>query len=212
MLGPVDERGISMSTGAMNERAHDVTVLLQRIAAGDSSASDELFNIVYAQLRSLAQLHFRGANGAAHTLQPTALVHEAFLKIFGSRAPELTNREHLMATAASAMRTILVDRARRKRAKKRGENPDRVPLDAILVPYEDRAYSLIDLDDALKRLALTLSAQAARIVEMRFFGGLEHEAIAKALGISLSTVERDWRTARAWLRRELAPDGHRPDG
>lgn len=197
------------ASGATTDRADDITVLLQRIAAGERDAHDELFRIVYAQLRAIAQLHFRGKKGAAHTLQPTALVHEAFLKIFGTRTPELHDRDHLMAVASHAMRTILVDRARRKRAKKRGENPERVPLDSILVPYEDRVHDLVELDEALQRLAVRWPL-AAQVIEMRFFGGMEHAAIAEALDTSLSTVERAWRFARAWLMRELDPDGRPP--
>ncbi|MCY2960174.1 MAG: ECF-type sigma factor [Planctomycetota bacterium] len=193
----------------MPDDAHDITLILQRIAAGDRAADGELLTILYAQLRGLAQAHFRGSGDAAQTLQPTALVHEAFVKLFGSRAPNFANREHFLAVAASAMRSILVDRARARATAKRGGSPTRLPLDAILVPYEDRAFSLVDLDDALQRLAIE-SQQAAKIIELRFFGGLEEAEIAHVLGIDAKVVARDWRTARAWLRRELSTDGGAP--
>ncbi len=194
----------------MSESGHEVTRILQRIADGDPAANNELLEIVYAKLHALARAHFRGPNDGPQTLQPTALVHEAYVKLFGEKSPSFANSDHLMAVAASAMRTILVDRARARATAKRGQNPVRVPLDSILVPYEDEGISVIDLDDALKRLAL-VSQQASRIVEMRFFGGLEMKGIARVLGVSVKEVERDWRTARAWLRRELSPDaGPRP--
>jgi len=193
----------------MTEPGDEITRILQRVAAGDGSASSELLTIVYAQLHSLAQAHFRGSNDGPQSLQPTALVHEAFVKLFGNHTPNFTNREHFLGVAASAMRNILVDRARARATAKRGNNPTRVSLDVILVPFEENGdISMIDLDDALQRLALQ-SKQAAKVVELRFFGGLDKNEIARVLGITLAEVQRDWRTARAWLRRELDPDGGR---
>lgn len=193
----------------MSEPGHEVTLILQRIAAGDRDANNELITLVYAQLRTLAQGHFRGPNDRPQTLQPTALVHEAVIKIFGKHPPTFSNREHFLGVAASAMRSILVDRARARGTAKRGDNPTRVPIDEILVPFENnRDISMVDLNDALERLALR-SKQAARIVELRYFGGLEMNEIANVLGIPVKAVERDWRTGRAWLRGQLDPDGER---
>jgi len=189
----------------MTDPSHEVTLLLQRIAAGDRAAGDQLLPIVYAQLRALAKGHFRGPGDGAQTLQPTALVHEAFLKIFGERTPAFVDREHFLAVAASAMRTILVDHARARAAAKRGGYHARVPLDALLVPFEESACDVLALDDALGRLS-KISAQAAQVVELRFFGGLEQTDVARVLGVSVSSIERDWRMARAWLRRELTTD------
>jgi len=160
---------------------------------------------VYAQLRALAKGQFRSPSGGVQTLQPTALVHEAFLKIFGERAPAFVDREHFLAVAATAMRTVLIDHARARAAAKRGGDQARVPLDALLVPFEESACDVLALDDALGRLS-KVSAQAARVVELRFFGGLEQTDVARVLGVSVSSIERDWRMARAWLRRELASD------
>ncbi len=189
----------------MNDSTHAVTLLLRRIASGDRAAGAELLPIVYAQLRGLAQGHFRG-RAAAQTLQPTALVHEAFLKIFGERTPTFENREHFLAVAASAMRTILVDHARARASATRGGAHERVPLDALFVPFEESAFDVLALDESLVRLS-AVSAQAALVVELRFFGGLEQTDVARVLGVSVSSVERDWRMARAWLRRELGSDG-----
>jgi len=186
----------------MTRLKHEVTALLQRIADGDRDAGDELLPMVYAELRRLAQGHFHAPAGAAQTLQPTALVHEVYVKLLGAAPREFENHEHFLAVAASAMRTILVDHARARRAAKRGGDADRVPLDAVLVPFESSALDVLALDEALVRLA-RVSAQAARVVELRFFGGLEQTDVARVLGVSVSAIERDWRTARAWLRREL---------
>ncbi len=186
----------------MTDSRREVTLLLQRIAAGDRSAGEELLPLVYAQLRAIAQGHFRTPSDGARTLQPTALVHEAFLKLFGDRATAFDNREHFLAVAASAMRSVLVDSARAKRANKRGGDAARVPLEGLLVSFEERALDVLALDDALERLA-RVSTGAARVVELRFFGGLEQTDVAQVMGVSVSSVERDWRAARAWLRRDL---------
>lgn len=186
----------------------DVTLLLQRIADGDASASHELLPIVYAELRALAHAQFDRGALIEQTIQPTALVHEVFLKLFGKSAPTFENRGHFLAVSASAMRSILVDRARARSAEKRGGAVARVPLDSLLIPFEENGVDVLALDVALRKLTRA-SERAARIVELRFFGGLEHTEVARVMDISVATVEREWRTARAWLRRELreAPDG-----
>jgi RNA polymerase sigma factor (TIGR02999 family) len=186
----------------VTEPPHDITQLLRRVSDGDHDAENELLTLLYAQLHEIARAHFRGLKSPADTLQPTALVHEAYVKMFHNGLPAMTDRGHFMALAASAMRSVLVDRARARGTAKRGENPSRVPFEALLLQYEERGFDVIGLDDALIRLAAE-SPEAARIVEMRFFGGLTQPQIAEFLGISVSDVERDWRMARAWLRREL---------
>jgi RNA polymerase sigma factor (TIGR02999 family) len=136
-------------------------------------------------------------------LQPTALVHEAYVKLVGHTPPEWNNRTHFLAVAARAMRQILADHARRKRADKRGGGNVRVTLDASITPPAERDKDLIALDDALTRL-LEVDVRKHRVVELRFFGGLTMDEIADVVGISKTTIESDWRTARAWLKAKLS--------
>ena len=192
------------SSSDRRQRPVDITALLEAWNQGDLEARDQLIPAVYEELGRRAAAFLRRER-AGQTLQPTALVHEAFLKIFGDHVPAFDNREHFMAVAASAMRTILVDHARARAAVKRGGNHARVPLDDLLIPFEESAYDILALDEALGRLK-RFSEQAARVVELRFFGGLEQADAARVIGVSVSTVERDWRMARAWLRRELSAD------
>ena len=196
----------------------DVTLLLASAARSDSDAWNRLTPIVYAELKKLAESAMR-AERKAHTLQPTALVHEAFVRLAGVEgSPAWDNRAHFYGAAATTMRRILIEYARRRNAAKRGGGgggsdgpPKREPLDDLLVAFEDRSTDLVALDDALTRLA-ALDKQQARIVELRFFGGLTVEDTAAALAVSPSTVERSWRMARAWLLGELAGDGNPPQG
>ena len=178
-----------------------ITNLLHRSRAGDESAASELFERLYAELHQRAQLVAESANA---TLQPTALVHEAWLRLVPDRAPDFADRLHFLRAAAAAMRSVLIDHVRRRRAKKRGGNRVAVDIDALADLYAERAIDLVTFGDALQRLA-AMDAQLAQLVELRFFAGMEMAEIATALGVSLSTVERAWRTARAWLRRELQP-------
>ncbi len=178
-----------------------VTVLLRRSRAGDAAATSELFEQLYAELRARAQ---QIAGGAGATLQPTALVHEAWLKLVPDRAPAFNDRVHFMRAAAAAMRSVLVDHIRARKTRKRGGDLVRIELDALADLYETRAVDLLALDEALRRLA-AMDPQLAQVVELRFFAGLEMRDIAAALDVSLSTVERGWCTARAWLRTELSP-------
>lgn len=177
------------------------TQTLRRAAQGDPSALDQLFPLVYQELRQQAAGFLRGERGS-HTLQPTALAHEAYLRLAGRRDYPWQDRAHFMAVAARAMRRILVDHARRRRAAKRGGGEHAVELDtgahlAVGAPVEHD-----DLDRALIDLS-RLSERQARVVELRYFGGLNIEETGEVLGVSPMTVKRDWAAARAWLYREL---------
>ncbi|MCC6623674.1 MAG: sigma-70 family RNA polymerase sigma factor [Deltaproteobacteria bacterium] len=180
-----------------------------RLKAGDAKAHDEILPLVYEHLRALATSQIRGARD--HTLQPTALVHELFLKLAGGAAADIRSRGHFMAVAATAMRQILIDHARRGGAQKRGGERARVSL-ADLRPGEAAELSgggdVVDalaLHDALERLA-KLDPRQARLVELRVFGGMTQDEVAEVLGASLRTIEREWRKVRAWLARELAAE------
>lgn len=179
-----------------------VTALLRRASDGDQAAASELFAQLYAELRARAQ---SVAHRADATLQPTALVHEAWLKLVPDRAPSFADRTHFLRAAAAAMRSVLVDHIRARRTEKRGGDRQRVELDAIADVYDRRAVDLLGLDESLQRLA-AMDPQLAQIVELRFFAGLQMQEIGPVLGVSTSTVERGWRTASAWLRAELAKD------
>jgi RNA polymerase sigma-70 factor (ECF subfamily) len=180
----------------------DVTVLLERWRGGDRAALDELMPLVYGELRSLADRHLRNER-AGHTLQPTALVNEAYLRLAAVRGGGFENRAHFFAAAATAMRRILVDHARRRGRQKRGADVTIVDLDVDLVAGIDPRVDLLALDDALDRLT-AVSPVKGKVVELRYFGGLSVEQTAEFLGISPATVKRHWAFARVWLYRELA--------
>lgn len=182
-----------------------LTRLLADASAGDAGAVERVLPMVYAELLELARRQMRGS--ASHTLQPTALVHEAWMRIAGSGS-SIHDRSHFWAVAATAMRQILVDHARRKRRTKRGGGRGRVDLDAIDVAVDPDAVDILALDDALTQLAL-LEPRLARNVELRYFGGLSVDDAALVMGIGTATVKRDWVLARAWLRRELGEDSER---
>lgn len=182
----------------------DATVLLGRLGNGDGAAADQLLPLVYGQLRALAGSYFRGQR-PDHTLQPTALVHEAYLKLINASNTDWKSRAHFCAVAARAMRQILMNYAEAKRAAKRGGGAERISLDAVSTPSGDHVLDIVALDDALTRLGEANERQA-RIVELRFFGDLDMSEVAEVLDVSQRTVERDWRTARAWLNVELAGD------
>ena len=179
----------------------EVSRLLTAWGAGEPEASERLFRVVYAELRRLAAHHLRRER-PGHTLQTTALVHEAYLRLTGQKDVVWKNSGHFFAIAAQAMRRILIDHARRRRAARRGAGEPRSPLDSVVLAVND-TVELLELDLALAKLE-RLDPREAQIVELRFFAGLSVPEVAMALGISVSTVERDWVTARAWLRRELA--------
>jgi len=181
-----------------------VTELLRRWNSGDREAMDRLMPIVYDELRRLAAGYLRGER-PGHTLQPTALVHEAYLRLVRQDRVEWQNRAHFFGIAASMMRRVLVDHARRRQAEKRDAGGFRLTLQLGEAFEAARDPELLELDQALGRLE-RLDADQARVVELRFFGGLTVEETAVVLGISTATVKREWRTAKAFLRREMASD------
>ncbi len=179
----------------------EITQVLQTISAGDRSAVDRLMPLVYDDFRSLAR-HFLGAERPGHTLQATELVNEPFLRLVDIKRVDWKGRSHFFAVGAQAMRRILVEHARAKLRKKRGERPHRVEMSEDLVLTPEKPEDLLAMDEALGKLA-KLDERQARIVEMRFFGGLTIEEVAEVLGVSKRTGESEWTMIRAWLRREL---------
>jgi RNA polymerase sigma-70 factor (ECF subfamily) len=183
------------------------TRLLADLARGDDSAAARLLPLVYDELHAVAASYFR-RQPPDHTLQPTALVHEAYLRLVRQEDRAWESRAHFMAVASKAMRQILVNHAQRRAAAKRGGDRRRLTLQAELTPAPQQEVELMALDEALKKLAV-LSERVGRVVELRFFGGLTVDEVAHVLGVSKRTVEGDWRTARAWLARELSTGGDR---
>jgi RNA polymerase sigma factor (TIGR02999 family) len=181
---------------------NQVSVLLGNLQKGDPKAASQLLPIVYDELRRLAAYYMRGER-AGQSIQATELVHEAYLRLVGQEHIEWQGRSHFFAMAATAMRRILVDRARRKMADKRGGGKEKIQLEEALVFSPEKSKNMIALDDALKRLE-EISPRQSRVVELRFFGGLEMEDIAKMEGVSLRTVKQDWSVARARLHHEIA--------
>ena len=181
-----------------------VTELLHRWNQGDREAMDRLMPIVYDELRRLAAGYLK-AERPGHTLQPTALVHEAYLRLVRQDRVEWQNRAHFFGIAARMMRRVLVDHARRRQAEKRDSGGFRLTIQIGEVLEVPRDPELLELDQALGRLE-RLDADQARVVELRFFGGLTVEETATVLGISTATVKREWRTAKAFLRTEIAAD------
>lgn len=179
----------------------DVTEVLQRISGGDPGAVDRLLPLVYDELRALARRELRRER-SDHTLQPTALVHEAYFKLARLDRLEWRDRAHFFGAAAGTMRRVLVSHARRKRAEKRGGGAKAVPLENVVLAARERPDDVLALDEALARLA-DLDSRQAQVVECRFFAGMSVPETAEALGISPATVKRDWTAARAWLNREL---------
>ncbi|MBS1790613.1 MAG: sigma-70 family RNA polymerase sigma factor [Acidobacteria bacterium] len=186
----------------MATTTHEVTRLLAEWSNGDQLALDQLMRLVEGELRQMAHRYMARQN-PGHTLQTTALINEAYLKLVGQSDKHFQNREHFFGVAASAMRHILVDYARSKQYGKRGGGAPVVSLDEALTVSEERAAELVALDDALKVLA-NFDARKAQVVELRFFGGLSVEETAKVLNISEITVMRDWSMAKSWLYRELS--------
>ena len=183
---------------------HQITALLALVRAGDSQAAGQLLELVYPELRRLAQ-HYMDGERPGHTLQATALVHEAYLRIFGSAPIDCQDRAHFFAVAAKQMRHILVDHARAREAKRRGGTRVQVPLDAVTELALGPDCDLIALDEVLARLE-ALDPRASRMVELRFFGGLTEPEAAEVMGISPATLKRDWEFARAWLFNQLRPN------
>lgn len=192
---------ISLARMSEPESSSAATDLLIQASAGDSSALAQVFPLIYEELRHLAHRQLlREAEG--RTLSTTALVHEAYLRLIDQTRVQWSGRAHFMAIAATAMRRILIDRARQHRSQKRGGQYRRVPLESVDLGAEDRADVLLALDAALDRLR-QLNERQARIVECRFFGGMTEEETAEALGIGLRTTTRDWAKARSWLYEEI---------
>jgi len=186
----------------MEADPQNITQLLINVSEGDKQAYDRLLPLVYGELRAMAGRALRKER-QGHTLQPTALVHEAYLKLIEQRSVRWHHRAHFFGIAAQLMRRILVDHARARQTAKRGGRWARVALDEGLAPEERAGVDVVALDAALERLA-QIDAQQGRIVELRFFAGLSNEEVASVLGISLAMVKRDWAMARAWLYRELS--------
>ena len=182
----------------------EVTVLLQQMRSGDSEAADKLIPLVVDELRRLARLQLRNER-PGHTLQPTALVNEAYLRLVGEQARDWQNRAHFIGVSVSVMRRILIDHARRKRALKRGFEDQADMEDYAGLSYE-QADELMALNLALDRLE-KMSSRQRQVVELRYFGGLSTEETAEVLNVSPITVKRDWVVARAWLKGQLRPEG-----
>jgi len=180
----------------------DVTQLLRKWNEGDRAALDQLMPVVYQELRKLASGYLREER-PDHTLQPTALINEAYLRLVKQDFPEWQSRKHFYGVAAHLMRQILVEHARGRAAAKRGAGAQKLSLDEAPIFSQERAADLVALDDALTALA-DLDERKARVVELRYFGGLSVEEVAGALDISVATVGREMRMAQAWLRREMA--------
>jgi RNA polymerase sigma-70 factor, ECF subfamily len=178
-----------------------ITDLLHHLESGDRSAVDRLFTAVYAELRNLAGQFFR-KEAKGITLQPTALVHEAYLKLVDQAAVDWHGRTHFFAVAAQAMRRILVDHARRRGAVKRGGQKNRLLLEDDLAPAIEPSEDILAVDEALSKLS-QIDPRQAQMVELRFFGGLSVAEAAEVLGMSKRSAEREWTMVRAWLRREL---------
>lgn len=196
--------------------AQDATRLLLASRSGDDDALDRLFPQVYDELKLIARQRL-ARHGRGYTLDTTALVHESYLKLVDQTRVEPRDRAHFFALASRAMRFIIIDHARARAAAKRGGKADPVPFDNVQVAVEEQAVELLDLNDALERLA-ERDERLAEVVDCRFFGGLTYEEVAEATGRSVATVKRDWRRARAWLYSEMRgpasddSDGERGSG
>jgi RNA polymerase sigma-70 factor, ECF subfamily len=191
-----------MTECSMPEAANQVTLLLKRLKKGDREASGQLIPLVIDELRRLAR-HYMRNERVGHTLQPTALVNEAYLRLIGYRSLDWQSRSHFVGVAASVMRQVLTDYARRRLAAKRGADADDVPLADLMDSLSvEQSQELLALNDALDRLK-KMNQRHSQIVEMRYFGGLSIEETAEALEVSPITVKRDWAVARAWLCAEL---------
>jgi len=189
------------------EAGQKVTLLLKDWQAGDRAALDLLTPVVYSELRKLAN-HYLRRERSGHTLQPTALVHEAYLRLVDQNVPQFQSRAHFFAIAAHLMRQIIVDFARRYRTEKRGGGKQ-TSLDGVNVGAPDQFEHLLDIHEALDRLAV-FDERKSRVIEMKYFAGLQREEIAEVIGLSVATVKRDLLLGEAWLRRELAPKDSEP--
>ncbi len=185
----------------MSQLREDVTLVLEQLRNGDERAADKLLPLVYDEFRALAR-HYLSQERHNHTLQPTALVHEAYMKLVDQTRVDWHGKAHFFAVAAQAMRRILVDHARSRQRDKRGGGRARVALEEATALSPQKDEDVLALDEALERLG-AIDPRQAKVVELRFFGGLSVDEVAAALGVSKRTVEGDWTFARAWLSREL---------
>jgi RNA polymerase sigma-70 factor (ECF subfamily) len=183
----------------------EITQLLTKWSSGDKAALDELIPLVYPELRRLARVYM-GRENSGHTLQTSALINEAYVRLVNQQDIEWQNRNHFFAVAAQVMRHILVDHARKYRYSKRGGGMEHIPLDGLKVACDERATELVALDDALNRLAC-IDSRKSQIVELRFFGGLTVEETAEVMKLAPITIMREWRAAKAWLARETLAEG-----
>jgi RNA polymerase sigma factor (TIGR02999 family) len=195
--------GYEAQTSGAFPQVHEVTELLLSWRQGDAAALDRLIPLVYDELRRVARRHLRGES-PGHALQATALVHEVYLRLVDVNRLTLTNRAHFFGVAATLMRQIVVDYARRQRADKRGGGMTMVGLDEALPAAWTSSVDVLALDEALDALS-AIDSRQCRVVELRFFAGLTIDEAATALGISPATVEREWAVAKAWLFRRLSP-------
>ena len=189
------------SNQKLNESQHHITERLVAWSSGETAALDDVMRAVYKELRRIAD-HYLRLERPDHTLQPTALVHEAYLRLIDQTQVSWQNRAHFFGVAAQMMRRILVDHARTKRRDKRGGVARKLSLDEVMNLSQGRAADLVALDDALKGLA-EIDQRKSRVVELRFFGGLSVEETAEVLNVSPQTVLRDWKLAKAWLYQEI---------
>jgi RNA polymerase sigma factor (TIGR02999 family) len=196
------EFGIVLRKTAMFTTPGEVSQLLELIQNGDRSAEGRLFDLLYTDLRRMAAYQLRRER-SDHTLQPTALVHEVYVKVFAQSPPETRTRAHFMALAAQVMRRFLVDHARTRTAAKRGGRPEVLPLDQAFVYDTRHSAEFLAVHEALERLR-DWAARPSQIVELRYFGGMSEQEIAGYLNVSTRTVKRDWAMARAWLHAELS--------
>jgi RNA polymerase sigma-70 factor (ECF subfamily) len=191
----------------MDKPKGEITLLLKRVSGGDSLAEEALMESVYVELHRLALTRLKSERGG-HTLQATALVHEAYLRLCQTEGISWEDRSHFFRVAARIMRRILVDYARQRGAKKRNDGMTPVSIDSAIAISSEESQHAIDVDEMLVRLA-ELNVRQAQVVEMRFFGGLTEKEIASTLGVDLKTVGRDWAKARAWLYGQLEPKAGR---
>lgn len=201
MIAPARSKPMPDSAAHDSLHPHDVTGMLAKLDDGESNAANKLLQLVYEELRTLAARSFLSQPGD-HTLQPTALVHEAYIRLVSGRRQDWKDRAHFFTVAAMAMRQILINHAHARQAAKRGGGKKRVPLCAELDGTEVKDEFLLALDEALKELT-AVDPSRARIVELRFFGGLTVTETAEVLGVSPSTVDRGWSFAKSWLHREI---------
>ncbi len=218
-VGPAEPRGIAVvgyNRNHVNESSHpaanpgEITELLQQLRSGDQDAESKLLPLLYPELRRMAA-RIMSRERPEHTLQATALVHEAYIRLSGGKDQDWRNRAHFFALASHVMRQVLVDHARRTRSAKRGGAQHRIQLsEAILVGSQD-ADRVLTISEAMDRLA-KWDPRQCRVIEMRFFGGLTEQEIAEVLGVDTRTVKRDWKMAKAWLKGELTKRQVQDDG